>query len=59
MYSSDEFRDLAIYLRELTDHLGSEAGPSEKAAMEDAYVTSTRWEYRFWEMSYNLEDWSV
>ena len=59
MYSSDEFRDLAIYLRGLTDRLGGEAGPSEKAAMEDAYVTSLRWEYRFWEMSYNLEDWSV
>ena len=59
MYSSDEFRDLAIYLRELTDRLGGEAGPPEKAAMEDAYVTSLRWEYRFWEMSYNLEDWSV
>ena len=59
MYSSDEFRDLAVYLRRLTDSLGNEAGPSERAAMEAAYLTSLRWEYQFWEMSYNLEQWGV
>ncbi len=57
MYSSDEFRELADYLRRLTGRLGDEAGASERAAMETAYVTSLRLEYQFWEMAYNLEQW--
>ena len=59
MYSSPEFRDLALHLRALTDTLGSVASPAERAAMETAYVTSLRLEYRFWDMAWNLERWPV
>ena len=59
MYSSDEFRDLALHLRELTDRLGSVASPAEQAAMEDAYVTSLRLEHQFWDMAWKLEQWPV
>lgn len=54
MYSSDEFRDLAGYLRRLAGRLGDEAATSERAAMESAYVASLRLEYQFWDMAYNL-----
>ena len=57
MYSSHEFRDLALHLRSLTDDLGSVASPAEQAAMEDAYVTSLRLEYQFWDMAWRLEQW--
>ena len=59
MYSSDEFRDLALYLRTLAGRLGDAASPAERAAMEAAYVTSLRLEYQFWEMAYSLEEWAV
>ncbi len=57
MYSSDEFRDLALHLRSLTDCLGSAASPADQAAMEEAYVTSLRLEYQFWDMAWRLEQW--
>ena len=59
MYSSDEFRDLALHLRELTDAIGNVASPAEQAAMEAAYVTSLRLEYQFWNMAWNKETWPV
>jgi len=59
MYSSEEFRDLAIHLRTLTDGLGGAASPAEQAAMETAYVTSLRLEYQFWDMAWKLEQWPV
>jgi len=57
MYSSEEFRDLALHLRTLTDGLGNVASPAERAAMETAYATSLRLEQRFWDMAWRLEQW--
>ena len=59
MYSSDEFRDLALHLRALTDRIGNSASREEQAAMETAYVTSLRLEHQFWDMAWNLEQWPV
>ena len=59
MYSSDEFRDLALHLREITDRIGNSASREEQAAMETAYVTSLRLEHQFWDMAWNLEQWPV
>ena len=59
MYSSTEFRDLALRLRAITDRIGNSASPEEQAAMEYAYVTSLRLEYQFWDMAWNLEEWQV
>ncbi len=59
MYSSPEFKALADWIRSLANRLAQEAGPTELARMEDAYLTSLRYEYLFWEMSYNLESWPV
>ena len=59
MYSSDEFRDLAQHLREMTARIGDRAGADEQAAMELAYHTSLRLEHQFWTMAWNLEQWPV
>lgn len=59
MYSSDEFRDLAQHLREMTARIGDHAGADEQAAMELAYHTSLRLEHQFWTMAWNLEQWPV
>ncbi len=59
MYSSGEFRDLALCLRTLTDGLGNAASPAEQRAMEAAYATSLRLEYQFWDMAWRMEQWPV
>jgi thiaminase/transcriptional activator TenA len=59
MYASEEYAQLAQTTRDLADRLGQEAGPGELAAMGKAYLTSLRFEHRFWEMAYTLEDWGA
>ena len=59
MYVSPEFAQLAGEIRDLANRLGEQAGPAEWAAMGKAYLTSLRFEYQFWEMAYNLEEWPV
>ena len=57
MYTSPEFEELAQEIRDLTDRVAEGAGPDELRAMSQAYVTSVRFEYRFWDMAYRLERW--
>ena len=59
MYTSAEFTALAQHIRALADRLGNQAGPVERTAMTEAYLTSLRFEHMFWDMSYNLEGWTV
>ena len=42
---------------ELVDQLAERSGPDARAAMTRAYLTSARYEYMFWSMAYNLEEW--
>ena len=42
---------------EFVDELAEDAGPDIRALMEEAYLTSSRYEYMFWTMAYNLEEW--
>ena len=42
---------------EFVDELAEDAGPDTRALMEEAYLTSSRYEYMFWSMAYNTEDW--
>jgi thiaminase/transcriptional activator TenA len=57
-YTSDEFREDVRWGREFVDHCW-EASPGEHEAMEAAFLTSAKLEYRFWEMAYTLEDWGL
>ena len=59
MYASEEYAALAHHIRDLTGRIGDEAGPAERAAMGQAYLTSVRLEHQFWDMVYNLEEWGV
>ena len=59
MYTAPEFAELAAAIRSLANRLGEQAGPVELAAMGQAYLTSLRFEYLFWDMAYNLEQWPV
>ena len=59
MYSDPEFGAFVAWLRELLDSLTANADEAEVRRLEDHFLTATRYEYLFWEMSYNLQDWPV
>lgn len=41
------------------DALAKDTGEAEKARMEENFLASSRMEYMFWDMAYNLEEWPV
>lgn len=51
MYSSDEFGELATWCRTVVDRAGEQAGPQQRAAMSRAFLTSSRYELAFWDVS--------
>ena len=59
MYSAGEFTSFVDWLRAFLDSLTEGAGGREMARLEEHFLTATRYEYLFWEMSYNLEDWPL
>ena len=59
MYASEEFAALAQEIRALASRVAQDAGPRQLEAMAEAYLTSLRFEYMFWEMSYSQEEWAV
>jgi thiaminase/transcriptional activator TenA len=59
MYSSREFAELAAWCRELMDRVGEGLGADARRRIEDAFVTSSRYELAFWEMAWTLETWPV
>jgi thiaminase/transcriptional activator TenA len=56
-YSSQEYGALAHWVRELLDEQGESASKEERARMETAFITSSRYEYTFWEMAWRKEEW--
>jgi thiaminase (transcriptional activator TenA) len=58
-YADPEFARLADWCRELVDRLGDEASAEQRARMADAFITSSRYEYLFWEMALKRERWPV
>ncbi|WP_336134967.1 thiaminase II [Natronomonas amylolytica] len=57
-YTSEAFRDSVAWSRAFVDRCG-ERYPGEHDAMEDAFLTSAKLEYRFWEMAYIQEGWGL
>ena len=58
-YADPEFAELATWCRELVDDQAASASPASRAAMEAAFLTSSRYELGFWEMAWTLEQWPV
>jgi len=59
MYSSKEFAELAGWCRDLLDNLAAGLPERELKKLEEAFLTSSRYEWQFWEMAWKMERWPV
>ena len=59
LYASPEFAEVQRWMRAKVDEWAKSAGREEKRRMEEAFVISSRYEWMFWEMAWNEEQWPV
>jgi len=59
LYASPEFAEVQRWMRAKVDLWAKTAGKDEKRRMEEAFVISSRYEWMFWEMAWNEEQWPV
>ncbi len=57
IYSSSEFAEVADWCRSLVDQLASELPEDILRRMEEAFLTSSRYECQFWDMAWRQERW--
>lgn len=58
-YASKEYLDLVAWLRRLFDESTADKGERERNRLFEAFETSSRWEYLFWEMAWRMESWPL
>lgn len=59
IYAGAEFAALAEWCRAVVDELAEDQGSATRARMRDAFVTSSRYELRFWDMAWKGEVWEA
>ena len=59
MYASTEFAALASWCRDILDRLADGASEPARRRMAEAFLTSSRYELRFWQMAQSLERWEA
>lgn len=59
MYSSDEFGSLVVWLMDILNELAKGKPERELAVLEEHFLTTSRFEYLFWDMVFKGEDWPV
>jgi thiaminase/transcriptional activator TenA len=59
MYSSSDFGSLAQWLIDLLDQLAEGKTERELQILEEHFLTTSRFEYMFWDMVYQGGDWPV
>jgi len=56
-YASDEFAAAADWLRAELDRAAEGASAARRARLRELFVTSSRYEWQFWEMCWHGETW--
>jgi thiaminase/transcriptional activator TenA len=59
MYGSPEFAEVTRWMRALVDQEAKQAGKREQERMIETFVTSSRYEWMFWEMAWKEEQWPI
>jgi len=58
-YRSKEYIELVDWYRSLTDRYAGESGSSVRERMRTHFMLSSRYEYMFWDMAYEKQEWPV
>lgn len=58
-YGDEAFAASTLRAIEICDELAEAATPGLRRAMSEAFLTSTRMEWMFWDSAYNLEKWKI
>ena len=58
-YGGEEFGALVEAVLDLTDRVCEELNPAQKANVTRAFLTTSRYEWMFWDAAWRLEEWPV
>jgi thiaminase/transcriptional activator TenA len=58
-YASEEFAQARDWLRNELDRLADGISAEKRARLKEIFVISSRYEWVFWEMCWNSEEWPV
>ena len=58
-YSALEFAELTVSLRAFIDRIALSSGKAETRKMEETFLVSSRYEYKFWDAAFHMEQWPV
>ena len=58
-YASGEFGGVVRGVLDATDRVAAQRSPAERDAMRRHFVTTSRYEWMFWEMGFRQETWPV
>jgi thiaminase/transcriptional activator TenA len=58
-YGGEEFGALVEAVLDLTDKVCEDLNPAQKTRVKEAFVTTGRYEWMFWDAAWNLEGWPV
>ena len=58
-YGGGEFGALVEAVLDLTDRVCEDLNASQKARVREAFVTTSRYEWMFWDAAWRLEEWPV
>ena len=58
-YVEGSLEDSVAAWRGFVDQMAADASPAELEAMRQAFMTSSRYEFMFWEAAYNRQEWPV
>ncbi|MGQ0572727.1 MAG: thiaminase II [Pseudonocardia sp.] len=59
MYGGAEFQSVVDAVLALTDRVGTQVSDRERALMHEHFVTTSRYEWMFWNAGYRRETWPV
>jgi thiaminase/transcriptional activator TenA len=58
-YGGEEFDAAVEEVLALTNRIGADLGPARRAAVRDRFVTTSRYEWMFWDMGWRREQWPI
>jgi thiaminase/transcriptional activator TenA len=56
-YGGEEFGSIVTEALELTDRVGSSVSEMQRSRMRSHFITTSRYEWMFWDMGYSQEQW--